>query len=158
MTNGLACALGDVFRRGETDQRRGVVAHIIGDGQELEGGERPEDDVDLVALDQLLRLGAGAGRIAAGVGRDELDLAPGERVALFLQEREDPLFHLDAALRQRAGLDGEQAELERRLRVNIRRPHRCDGGAGRGQTFQDTSTMDCHIVSSLNGRFVMRQA
>ena len=155
MTNGLACALGHVFRRGEADQRCRVVAHIIGDGEELEGGERPEDDVDLVALDQLLRLGAGAGRIAAGVGRDEIDLAPRERVALLLQEGEDSLFHLDAALRQRAGLDGEQADLERRLSVDIGRPHRRNRGAGRSQTFQDTSTMDSHIVSSLTGRLII---
>ena len=46
--------------------------------QQLEGGKRAEDDVDLVALDQFLRLGLGAGRVAAGVGGDELDLAAGE--------------------------------------------------------------------------------
>jgi hypothetical protein len=122
--------LGNVFRRREADQRRGVVAHIVGDGEQFEGGERPEDHVDFVPLDQLLRLGAGAGRVAAGVSGDEIDPPAREDVALFLQEREDSLFHLDTALRERAGLDGEQADLEGRLGVNIRGAQ-CGGGHAR---------------------------
>ena len=59
---------------------------VVGDREQFEGGERPEDGVDLVALDQFLRLGLGAGRVAAGVGGDELDLAAGEGVVLFLQD------------------------------------------------------------------------
>ena len=110
----VGLALRHVLGRGQADQRRRVVAHVVGDGEQLEGGERPEDDVDLVALDQLLRLGLGAGRVAAGVGDQQLDLAAGERVALLLQEGGDALLHLDAALRQRPGLDREQADLERR--------------------------------------------
>ena len=53
----------------------------------------------------------------------QIDLAAGERVALLLQKRGDALLHLDAALRQRAGLDGQQADLERRaLGVHGRHP------------------------------------
>ena len=42
---------------------------------------------------------------------DQLDLAAGERVALLLEERGDALLHLDAALRERAGLDGSSPTL-----------------------------------------------
>jgi hypothetical protein len=56
---------------------------VIVDRIELEGGERAESDIDLVALDEFLRLGFGAGRIAAGIGRNEIDLATANRVVLF---------------------------------------------------------------------------
>ena len=98
MTNGLALRWVTSSAARQADQRRGVVAHVVGDRQQLEGGERAQDDVDLVALDHLLRLGLGAGRVAAGVGDQQLDLAAGERVVLLLQERGDALLHLDAAL------------------------------------------------------------
>ena len=116
-----------------------MLRDIVGDGEQFESGERPEDGVDLVALDQFLRLGLGAGRVAAGVGGEEVDLAAGEGVVLLLQVRDDALFHLDTALRQRSGLDGEQAELERRgLRDRRRREfERRQRGAGgrRGHKF-----------------------
>ena len=83
-----------------------VVAHVIRDREQFERRERPENDVDLVALDQFLGLGLGAGRIAAGVGRDHLDLATRERIRLFLHEHRQALLHLDAALGERSGLDG----------------------------------------------------
>ena len=102
--------------------------------QQLEGGERAEDDVDLVALDQLLGLGLGAGRIAAGIGGDEVDLAAAHRVVRLLEEGEDALLHLDAALGERTGLHREKPELERRgLRDSRRRKAGQRGGrAGSG--------------------------
>ena len=86
----------------------------------------------MFALDQFLRLGLGARRIAAGVGRDELHFTAGESVVLFLQIGDGALLHLDAALRERARLDGQQTELERRtLRMHVRR---LDGREGSTDT------------------------
>ena len=123
-----------VFGAGEAEHRRLVLVDVVGDGEQFESGERSEDGVDLVALDQFLRFGLGAGGIAAGIGGDEVDLAAGEGVVLLLQVRDDALFHLDAALRQRSGLDGEQAELERRGLRDGRRGklERRQRGAGSG--------------------------
>ena len=141
----VGLALRHVLGGGEADQRRGVVAHVVGDGEQLEGGERAEDDVDLVALDHLLRLGLGAGRVAAGVGDQQLHLAAGQRVVLLLQERGDALLHLDAALRQRPGLDREQADLERRaLRMHGRHLQRGGAGAGCQHALQDGSALNSH--------------
>ena len=107
-----------------------LVADVVGDGQKLEGGERAEDDVDFVALDQFLRLGLGAGRGAAGVGGDEFDLAAGHRVIGLLQIGEHALLHLDAALGERTGLDREKTELERRGLRDRRAPESRRTGRG----------------------------
>ena len=79
-------------------------------GQKLEGGERADDEIDLVALYQLLRLGLGASRITAGIGHYQLGLAPGELVVAMPEKQGNPLLHLEAALSQRAGLDGQQPD------------------------------------------------
>ena len=86
---------------------------VVGDGEELEGGERPDDQVDAVALDQLLRLGLGARGVAARVADDQLRLAAGERVVPVLEEADHALLHLDAALGERPGLHREQADADR---------------------------------------------
>ena len=66
-------------------QRSILLRDVVGDGEQFESGKRPDDSIDLVALDQLLRLGLGACRIAAGVGGNEFHLAPREGVILFLR-------------------------------------------------------------------------
>src|SRR5262249_1925755 len=40
------------------------------------------------------------------------DFAPGERAVLLLEKRCDALLHLNAALRERTGFDGEQTKFE----------------------------------------------
>jgi hypothetical protein len=146
-------ALGDVLGSRQADQGGGIVAHIVEDREQLEGRQRPDDDVDLVALDQLLRLGLGARRVAAGVGNDEVDLAAGQRAVLLLEEGADALLHLDAALGERAGLDREQADLERRALGDRRHADGGGGGAGRGAR-QELAAIetDSHCVSSLVAR------
>ena len=104
---------------------------VIGDGKQLECGERAEDHVDVVALDQFLRLGLGAGRIAAGVADHQLDLATGQHVVAVLEEEVGALLHLDAALRQRAGLDGEQADADRLVLCDGGHRQCSSGGAGK---------------------------
>jgi hypothetical protein len=131
----IGAALGDVLGRRHADERHGALAHIVGDGEKLEGGEWADDDVDLVAVDQFLRLGLGASRIAAGVGGDEFDLAACEGVGLFLEEHGDALFHLVAALRQRPGLDRQQAYPERRTLRDRRRVGKGKRSRARGHEF-----------------------
>jgi len=58
----------------------------IDGGEQLEGGKRPQNDIDLVALDHFLRLVLGAGRISAGVSNDQIDLASRECEVLVLEK------------------------------------------------------------------------
>src|SRR5262249_606766 len=85
-------------------------------------------------------------------GGNKFDLPASERVVLLLQECDNPLFHLDAALRERAGLDREQAELEwRSLRDGGCREikRRGSGASGRSDNKFTTSDFARHLISSL---------
>jgi hypothetical protein len=133
----------NVLGRRETDERGGLVPHLVGDGKQLEGGERAEDDVDLVD----------PGRIAAGVGDQQLHLLP--CVALLLGERRDPLLHLDAALGERAGLNGQKSNLAgHALRESGRREFSgsCTS-AGRQHALQDGSALDSMTFHSVGVDF-----
>ncbi len=55
----IGTALRHVLGGGEAQQRHLVQGNVVGDRQQLEGRERSEDGVDLVALHQLLHLGLG---------------------------------------------------------------------------------------------------
>ena len=113
----IGLALRHVLGRSEADEGRRIVAHIIRNREQLESRQRPKDHVDLVALNQLLRLGFRPCGTAAGVGGDYLDVAGGQGVVLFLEKGSEALLHLDATLSERSALDSEQADLEgRRLR------------------------------------------
>ena len=137
----IGAALRHVFGSGEAQQRNLVLRDVVGNRQQFEGRERSEDGVDFVALDQFLNFGLGAGGIAAGVGGEEFDVAAGDLVVVLLQPGLHALFHLDAALRQRTGLDGEQAELEGRCLRDGRRGEfeRHRGGAGGGRSHEFTA-------------------
>src|SRR5260370_41804195 len=88
----------------------------------------------IVELNEFLCPGLGTRRIAAGVCRNELDFAATERTALLLEECRNALLHLDAALGERAGLDREQANLERRrLRNGRGKAERCRYGGSSGR-------------------------
>src|SRR5262245_23893966 len=93
----VGLALGHVLRAGIAERRHLVLRQIIDDREMLKGRERPHDHVDLLALDQLDRLGLGTGRVAAGIGDDDLDLAAGDRVITLLEEGCDPLLVMNAA-------------------------------------------------------------
>src|SRR4029453_7927919 len=99
-------------------------------------------------LDQLLRLGLGAGRVAARIRRDQLHLASGQGVVLLLEESGDSLLHLDAALGQWPRLDGQEPDLERR---SLRPQHGRHGDRGaRGEgALENGSTFDQHAFVSL---------
>src|SRR6202034_2723694 len=47
-------ALSKIVRRRQTEDRHFLLLDIFIDGVKLESGERPEDDVDIVALDEFL--------------------------------------------------------------------------------------------------------
>jgi hypothetical protein len=64
-------------------------------------------------LGEFLRLGLRAGRIAAGIGGEQLHFSAAHHGVVVLQERQYALLHLDAALRERAGLHREKSDLDR---------------------------------------------
>ena len=120
-----------------------LLRDVVGDGEQLEGRQGSDDCVDLVALDQFLRLGLGARGVAAGIRRDEFDLAARERVVLLFQVRNDALFHLDAALGERAGLHRQQTQLERRsLRDGRHREIERGRGGTRRRSRHEFTTRD----------------
>src|SRR5499427_5036854 len=126
---GIGLALGHVFGRREAQDRHLRLGGVVADGQKLEGRQRPQDHVDVVALDQLLRLGLGARGIASSVGHDQLDLPAREDVVAVLQEADHALLHLDASRGERSRLHGQEPNLDGlRLREGGR-PR--EGGGGR---------------------------
>ncbi len=122
---------------------------VVGDRQQFERGERTEDHIDVVALDQFLRLGLGARGIAAGVADHQLDLAAGQHVVAILQEQIGALLHLDAALRQRTGLHREQADADRLVLRDGR--HRQSSGSGSREECTATK-LGMHVVASSHAR------
>src|SRR6185437_9410714 len=83
------------------------------DRPRLVGPERADDDLHLAALDELLRLWQDLRLEAAGIGRDELGPAAGQRAVAVLEELGEAFFHLLAAGGKRTGVDGEEADFER---------------------------------------------
>jgi hypothetical protein len=74
----------------------------------------------------------------------------GEHVVALLEIKRQPLLHLDAAGRERAGLHGEKADLHRgALRAQDR--GRGDECAGPEHAGQDGSAMDAHMFTSSLG-------
>jgi len=125
------------------DERHLRLPDVVVDGERLEGGERADDDVHAVALDELLGPGLRLRRVAAGVAHEQLDLASGQGVVALLEEQHDALFHLRAAGGERAGLDGEKAEPQR---LGLRRGARMKN-AKRDRQREDTNA--AHANSSL---------
>ena len=132
---GVGLALREVFGRGRAGHdRRPGLADVVVDGDRLECGERPDDDVHLVALDQFLGLGACTRRVAAGVGDEQFDLAAGDGVVALLEEELNAFLHLLAASGERAGAHREEADADR---IALRESSRGqDEGCGRGQGAQ----------------------
>jgi len=79
--------------------RTGIFARAVYSliASQLERGERTEDHVDVVALDQLLGLGLGATRVPPVSGDHEPTLRRPACVVLVLQEADGALLHLDTA-------------------------------------------------------------
>ena len=75
--------MSNVVGRGQAEQRRLVLANVVGDRQQLESCKRSKNRVDFIALDQFLCFGFGAGRVAAGIGGDKFDFAAREGVVVF---------------------------------------------------------------------------
>ncbi len=142
-------ALGHVLGARDGEDRRLGGADVVVDRQRLEGGERADQHIHVEALDQLLGLGARLRRVAAGVGGLQLDRTAGEHVVAFLEERHHALFHLQPARGERAGLDGEKADLDRPgLRDRGRDFQRGRRDATRERAFQDGAAIEAHAVSS----------
>ena len=99
-------------RRGRRDQRHFRLQHVIVDRERLEGGERPDDHVDLFALDELLGFRLCESGLPGRVGEDDVDLASCEGVVALLQEQVDAFLHLPAARGERPGAHGEEAHAQ----------------------------------------------
>ena len=102
-----------VLCRGNAKRRHLLFREIISDRQCFESSERSNDAMHIVLFDQLLRLGPCGCRDAGGIGDDQFDLTPSERVLARLEKHCQRKVHIDAAGRQRAGLGREQADADR---------------------------------------------
>src|SRR6185437_10421778 len=89
-----------------------ALSQVVVDRLCLVGVERADDDLHIAVFDELPRLWQGLRLQAAGVGRDELDPAAGQRAVALLEELGKTFFQLLAAGGERAGADGEEADLE----------------------------------------------
>src|SRR5262249_58559978 len=87
---------------------------VVVDRQGFERGERANKHRDVEALDQFLRLGAGLGGIAGGVGGMKLDRPARERIVAFLEEDPEALLPLQPAGGERPRLDGQKSAAPRR--------------------------------------------
>ena len=111
---GVRLALREVLGCGRAgDSRRVRLPDVVVDGERLESSQRADDDVHLVALDQLLGFCLRACGVAASVGEDKLHLASGERVVALLEKELDALLHLLAARGEGPGAHGEKADPDR---------------------------------------------
>ena len=128
----IGLALGHIFRARNREDRRARGADVVIDRQGFERGERADEDRDVEALDQFLRLGAGLRGIAGGVGGVKLDRPARERVVALLEEDREALFHLQSAGGERPGLDGEKSDAQgrrlRHCRGHLEDPRRHAGG------------------------------
>ena len=104
-------------------------ARIVAHRDALGARQRPEDDVDIVLLDELA--GARQRDVGLGVGgfADPLDLAAAGRVVGLLEQHLDDAVGVLPAGGERAFERGERAEPDRRVGLDVRGE---DGGAGDG--------------------------
>jgi hypothetical protein len=133
----------------DAQRRHFLFRQIIGDRERLEGRERTDDAVDVVFLDQFLRLGPRGGGNAGRVGNDQFDLAARKCIVAFLQEHRQREFHVDPAGSERAGLGRQQADADRSAALGqcqSRSNHTRNAGAGRGA--DELSSRYRHFPSS----------
>src|SRR5262249_44055244 len=86
----IGLALGHIFGARDREDRRARGADVVVDRQGFERGERANEDRDVEALDQFLRLRAGLGGIAGSVGGMKLDRPARERIVAFLKKTVRP--------------------------------------------------------------------
>src|SRR6266700_2460229 len=101
---GIQLALRHVLGRRDRKGQQLRLADVVVGGKRLGGSQRPDHDVDAVALDQLLDLGARLRGHAAAVADEELHFPAGHRVIALLQVLDERALHVDAARGERAGL------------------------------------------------------
>ena len=99
-----------VLGRSDTKRRNFLFGEVVGNRQRLKGRERTDDAMDVIFLDQLLRLGPCGRRNTGRVGDDEFDLSACQRIFPFLQKHRQRQIHVDAARGERACLGGQQPD------------------------------------------------
>ncbi len=85
-------ALGEVLGAAKSHGRHLMFAEIIFNGEPFEGGKRPHDEVDLIALHQLDGFGFRGRRHARSIGDDKFDLSARQREILVSQKAGDPFL------------------------------------------------------------------
>src|SRR6266545_3179289 len=111
-----ALALGDVFRGDDGEDGRHLLAvRVRRDSIADRGGERADQQVDALALDEAARLGEARGGLPLVILGDQLDLAAGQAPALLLEEELHAVGHVLAIGGQWARLRQEKADLDRPL-------------------------------------------
>ena len=123
-----------------------LCADIIVCGQRFTRSERPDHGLDLVALDELLDLGARLRRNPGAIPDEKIDLAPRQRVVSLAQELRESAFHVDPARSQRPRLHGHQTQPDRfglgtqKLRVAQHRSNHTAAGS-----LNESSAGESHI-------------
>ena len=70
-----------------------MLRGIIADRQQFKRRERTEDQIHPISFDQFLGLRSRPGRVAAGIGDDQLGGPSGKLIVPVPQEQFRPLFH-----------------------------------------------------------------
>jgi len=134
-----------VLGRSDAKRRNFLFGEVVSDRQRLEGSERTDDAMDVVFLDQLLRLGPCGRRNTGRVGDDQIDLAARQRIFPFLQKHRQRQIHVDAARGEGACLCGQQPDPNRVVAL------RGEGKAGR-RDFGDPRAGDA--ADKLSSRYL----
>ncbi len=104
-----------------------------------------DDDVDVVALDQLVDVVDGFRRLGFVVDLEILELTPAELAALLLDVEAEPVLDRVAECRVRAGVRQHEPDLDLALRV---RGGRRDAKARRQKRAHERSISTSHLKAS----------
>ncbi len=125
----VAVLAGEIRGAGiRADQDGAAVGHRLHDRLEDVGEDRPDHEVDLVAIDERLHLGDGHVGLEFVVLDQDLDIAPAQLAAELLDGELKAVAELLAEHRGRARERGDHADLELFLRLR----RRCKNGERRG--------------------------
>jgi hypothetical protein len=112
-----------------TDKRRDLrLLDVIVDRQRLEGGERSDEAIDIILLDELLRLGACCCRHTGCIGDDQINFAPAERAIALFEVHDERSLHVEAAGGEWPGLHRKKPDANGIAALRPRSRHGHAGG------------------------------
>ena len=113
-----------------TDQDHAGLGDRLGDGAENVGEDRPDHEIDLVAVDERFHFGHGDIGLELVVGDEDLGLAAAELAAQILHRERKAVAQLLAEHRRRTGQSGDDADFKIVLGVSGARPRSEHGRNG----------------------------